>query len=128
MYPESKSGIYIFLSIVYCNPFLLQLRISPRKKDVLIDCLLDLARTGTSLKVKKMYEEGMLRLMKQELKKKVKKMKRRLNRFYYLVVMMMRLSIHIHILHIYFQELLLTVNVQRSSRILSFSLTAIICF
>ena len=30
MYPESKSGIYIFLSIVYCNPFLKQPHYSTR--------------------------------------------------------------------------------------------------
>lgn len=125
---ESNSNTYSLFKLFIVILFLLQLRISPRKKDVLIDSLLVLVRTGTSLKVKKLYKEGMTRLMKQELKRKVKKMKRRLNRFYYLVVMMMRLLIHIHILHIYFQVLLLTVNVQRSSRILSFSLTAIICF
>ena len=114
--------LFIIIYLYYSYGFLLE------KKHVLIDYLLDLARTGTSLKVKKMYKEGMLRLMKQELKRKVKKMKRRLNRFYYVVEIMMRLLIHIHILHIYFQVLLLTVNVQRSSRILSFSLTTIICF
>ena len=78
------------------------------------------------MKIKKMYKEVMMRPMSQEQRRKVKKVKKRLNCFDHVVVVMIRLSINISSLHACFQVLLLTVNMQKSSNSMSFYLIAIV--